>query len=77
MGEPLPDTELDVRDMLCAQALAQAAGAMARVPRGAALRVLYNAEDVRRDLIAWARDRHYAAQPDGDGALRLTGAPTA
>lgn len=68
----MPATELDVRDMLCAQALAQAAGAMARVPQGAALRIVYNAEDVRRDLIAWARDRRYAAQPDGEGALRLS-----
>ena len=64
--------ELDVRDMLCAQALAQAAQAMARVPRGAALRLIYNTEDVRRDVVAWARERGYAAQPDGEGALRLT-----
>ena len=71
MGKPQP-VECDVRDMLCAQALAQVARAAADAPRGATVRIAYNAEDVRRDLIAWARDRRYRIDPDTEGALRLT-----
>ena len=63
---------VDVRDMLCAQALARVAQAMARCERGRAARILYNADDVQRDLLVWAGERRYTAQPDGEGALRLS-----
>ena len=72
MMAALQPGELDVRDMLCAQALAQVSRAASALPRGASLRIRYNAEDVRRDLVAWARDRRYALDPDGEGTARLT-----
>ena len=77
MGELRSADELDLRDMVCAQALAQVARAVEALPRGASLRVVYNAEDVRRDLVAWARERQYAALPDGEHALRLSKAASA
>jgi TusA-related sulfurtransferase len=45
---------VDVRDMQCAQALAQAARAMRRLADGEVLALVCNAEDVRDDLLAWA-----------------------
>ncbi len=66
---------VDVRDMQCAQALAQAAQAMQPLTRGAVLELTCNAEDVRRDLVAWAQQvRHQvlsAAVSDGDTRLRI------
>ena len=57
---------VDVRDMLCAQALAVVAQAVARLPVGEALVVEYSADDVRRDLFIWAeRQGHQAAVGDG------------
>ncbi|MBI4342625.1 MAG: hypothetical protein HY599_04605 [Candidatus Omnitrophica bacterium] len=64
--------DVDVRDMLCAQALARVAQAIARGERGSVLRVRYNTDDVRRDLLAWAQEQRVAAQPDGEGCVRLT-----
>ncbi len=48
---------IDVRDMLCAQALALVAQAVGRLGCGQAVEVRCNAEDVRRDLSAWAADQ--------------------
>ena len=62
MGAP---STADVRDMLCAQALAVVARAAARLAAGETLRVRYNAADVRRDLVLWAQERGYAlAEPE-------------
>ncbi len=47
---------VDVRDMLCAQALAVIAQAVERLEAGAGLVISYNAEDVRHDLLVWARE---------------------
>jgi len=47
--------DVDVRDMLCAQALAVVAQALDRLPAGANLNIRYNAGDVRQDLLAWAQ----------------------
>jgi TusA-related sulfurtransferase len=47
----------DVRDMVCAQALARVAQALARLSPGETLEVRCNAADVKRDLLAWARER--------------------
>ena len=64
---------VDVRDMSCAQALAQAAKAMQPLTRGAILELICNAEDVRRDLVAWAQQvRHQVLDEDArDGDTRL------
>jgi TusA-related sulfurtransferase len=48
---------VDVRDMLCAQALAVVDRALGRLRPGECAAVRYDAEDVERDLIAWVRDR--------------------
>jgi TusA-related sulfurtransferase len=62
---------VDVREMLCAQALAVVAKAAERLAPGAALDVRYSAEDVHRDLLAWAKDRNLGARPAGPLTLRL------
>ena len=53
-------TTVDVRDMVCAQALAVVAQALGRLPAGGVLEVRSNAPDVTRDLLAWGRDRGHA-----------------
>ena len=72
---------LDVRDMLCAQALAVIGRSAESLQAEEALDVVYNTEDVRRDLLIWARDRGYDAgpvtrpvstQPVSDTVLRIT-----
>ena len=67
-------TTVDVRDMLCAQALAVVAQAVTR-SAASSLRVLFNAEDVRRDLTVWARERGWAARQEKPGALLLASEP--
>jgi len=47
---------VDVRDMECAQALAQTGQAMKRLEVGAVLEVICNAADVRHDLLVWAKE---------------------
>ena len=64
-------TTVDVRDMLCAQALALVAKALARLAPGEALDVRYNADDVRQDLLVWARGLGHPASVTGPMALRL------
>ena len=61
----------DVRDMLCAQALAVVSQAIERLPRGQELMVLYNAEDVKRDLLVWAGERGYGVREVNEGALGI------
>ena len=65
-------TTIDVRDMLCAQALAVVGHAAESLKVGEALDIVYNAEDVRRDLLIWARDRGCDSRPVSDTALRIT-----
>ena len=66
---------VDVRDMSCAQALAQAAQAMQPLTRGAVLELICNAEDVRRDLVAWVKHVHHQLLStqvcDGDTRLKI------
>lgn len=69
MGAPIV---VDVRDMLCAQALAVVAQAMQRLRDDLALDVRYNADDVRHDLIVWARARGHHVQELGTDTLRLS-----
>ncbi len=60
---------VDVRDMLCAQALAVVAKAARRLAVGQSLTILYNAEDVARDLAAWVRDRRYPIVEQREASL--------
>ena len=73
MGE-LPPAAVDVRDMLCAQALAVVARAVERA-QGGPVDVAYNTDDVRRDLTVWARERGLAVD-EAAGVLRLSGGRT-
>lgn len=63
---------VDVRDMLCAQALAVIARAVEPLDAGASLDILYNAEDVKRDLVAWARERGYHVQESTPTRVRMS-----
>ncbi|MBI4598027.1 MAG: hypothetical protein HY737_06480 [Candidatus Omnitrophica bacterium] len=61
----MAETTVDVRDMLCAQALAVVARAAQPLHAGHTLKILANAEDVRHDLIVWAGARGYLVARDG------------
>lgn len=60
--------------MLCAQALALVAQAVERLSPGEQIRVLLNAEDVRHDLLVWARERGQGVRVEGRAVVieRLT-----
>ena len=61
MAAPL----VDVSDMLCAQALAVVAQALARMSTEDALHVRYTTQDVKQDLLIWAeRLGHRVSEPD-------------
>lgn len=68
----LPVGVVDVRDMLCAQALARVAQAMAPLSVGQALAVCYNAEDVKRDTLAWANEQGHGIRDASDTTLEIT-----
>ena len=70
MGQP-PDDVADVRDMLCAQALAVVAQALERGRPGAALSVRYNSQDVKHDLLVWARERGCTVREAGPDILQM------
>ncbi len=70
MGGPTVVT-VDVRDMLCAQALAVVARAAGPLRPGVPLQVLFNADDVRQDLLVWAQGRGMRVSEDAPGTLRL------
>ena len=70
MSAPQTST-VDVRDMLCAQALAVVARALERLAPGGMLRVTYNADDVRRDLLLWVRERGATLVDAGATAMRI------
>ena len=62
---------VDVRDMTCAQALAVVAKAAAQLANGQALGVRYNTDDVKRDVLAWARERGHRVQDVSPSLLTL------
>ena len=64
-------TTIDVRDMVCAQALAVVAQAVERLPVDGAATILYNTADVQRDLIVWARDRGLSVNESTAGTLHV------
>ena len=70
MRAPQPTT-VDVRDMLCAQALAVVAQAVGRVKAGEAMTILYSAEDVKHDLLVWTQARGHHAVAVEQTVLRL------
>ena len=62
---------VDVREMLCAQALALVARAVTPLEAGAQVRIRYSTEDVKHDLLVWAKSRGYVVH-DEDEMLRLS-----
>ena len=70
MGAPC-STTVDVRDMLCAQALAVVAQALGQLKVGEALQIIYNAKDVKGDLIVWAHEQGHGVHETGTAALRI------
>ena len=58
MSEPSAK-HVDVRDMLCAQALALVAKAIALITMDGSIEVRLNSKDVRQDLQVWASDKGY------------------
>lgn len=70
MGEPSPTTA-DVRDMLCAQALAVVSEAVKRLGSGGRLTVRFNTPDVKQDLITWAKDRGLGVHETEPETLQL------
>ena len=63
---------VDVREMLCAQALAIVAQAAARLQSGQALDILYDAQDVKQDLRMWAKERSFQVDEPATDRLRLS-----
>lgn len=70
IGIMAPDT-IDARDMTCSQALAVVAKALAQLIGTEVLEVRYNADDVKRDVLAWARERGHRVQEEAPSLLRL------
>ena len=68
---------VDARDMTCAQALAVIAKAAAQLTDGQALAVRYNTDDVKRDVLAWARERGHRVQDASPGLLTVQRGPSA
>jgi len=66
-----PRATVDVSGMLCAQALAVVAQALGRAAGGETVRVRYDAEEVRRDLLAWASDRGHRIREEPPSMLCL------
>lgn len=62
---------VDVRDMLCSQALAVLAKAMATLPASSNVDVIYSADDVRHDLQVWAESRGYHLSEPNLSVLRI------
>jgi len=66
------ELSIDVRDMLCAQALAVVAQQLARLTAGGRVAIQYNTDDVKHDLIAWANDQGHRVDAATPGTLQMT-----
>ena len=62
---------VDVRDMLCAQALAVVSQRIERVAVRAKITVQYNSEDVKRDLMIWATDQGHGVRASAQEMLEI------
>ena len=66
-----PDATIDVRDMLCAQALAVVAQSIGQLRAGEVASVHYNTDDVKHDLLVWAHDRGHQIDVAAPGILQI------
>jgi TusA-related sulfurtransferase len=62
---------VDVSDMLCAQALALVARAVAQAPPGGAVDVRYTTQDVKQDLLIWSKELGHAVSEPEPALLRI------
>ena len=62
---------IDVRDMLCAQALAVVSDAVKRRMPGEPVNVEMNSDDVRQDMVLWARRLGHRVEPLSLFILRI------
>jgi len=62
---------VDVSDMLCAQALALVAQAVARARPGHTVDVRYTTQDVRQDLLVWAESLGHRVSEPEPSTLRI------
>ena len=67
-----PPATVDVTDMLCVQALAVVAEAMRARAANERLKVIFNSESVRQDLLVWARTLGHRIEERGGSLLILT-----
>ena len=72
MGAP----RVDVRDMLCAQALAVVSQVLGDLQEGQTLEVLFSADDVQHDLCVWASEAGHTVEESKGAALRVRKGPT-
>lgn len=63
---------VDVRDMVCAQALAVVARALEAAPADGVLEILFNADDVQHDLMTWAKERGLTIHEERAMRLRFS-----
>ena len=68
---PAKPPTVDVREMLCAQALAVVAGAIGQVEIGRAIEVLYSTDDVKKDVTVWAQAAGHETALLTPGTLRI------
>ena len=62
---------VDVREMLCAQALAVVAESVGRLSPGERVEVVFDAKDVERDLMTWASRQGHRAEASGPSRLLI------
>ncbi len=62
---------IDVRDMLCAQALARVARVVQKSAIGHRTEVRYSTADVRHDLMVWAADRGHGVDEPAPQVVRI------
>ena len=66
---------VDVRDMVCAQALAVVAKAVKSLPPGGIAYIRYSTPDVQQDLVSWAQQVGHVIEEAESGRLRLIRQP--
>ena len=64
---------LDVRDLLCAQALMAAMKGIKEIEPGGTLEITFNSDDVKRDLVTWATELGHAVVSVDDHDLKHGG----
>ena len=64
---------LDVRNQLCAQALMAVMNGVKKIEAGGTLDITFNSDDVKRDLMTWAKELGHAIVSVDDRDLTTGG----